>query len=40
VMLVETEACGKGEAGAETDEHPAPVAIVDVEVVLQDPALS
>ena len=38
VMLVETEACGKGEVWAQTDEHPAPVAIVDVEVVLHDPS--
>ena len=39
VMLVETDTGGKGEVGREADEHPAPVAIVDVEVVLNDPAL-
>src|SRR6266478_5564979 len=38
-MLVETEACGKGEIGAQADEHPSPAAIVDVEVILRDPAL-
>ena len=39
VMLVETDAGGKGEVGREANEHSAPVAIVDVEVVLNDPAL-
>src|SRR6266852_4080986 len=38
VMLVKTEAGGKGEVGAQADEHPAPVAIVDIEVILHDPA--
>lgn len=40
MMLVETNACRKREVGRETNEHSAPVAIVDVEVVLHDPALS
>src|SRR5260370_3889002 len=40
VMLVETDACRKREVGREANEHSAPVAIVDVEVVLNDPALS
>src|SRR5438445_2500177 len=40
VVLVEAEACGKGEVGTHANEHPAPVSIVDVEVVLHDPALS
>jgi hypothetical protein len=39
VMLVETEACRKREVGREANEHSAPVAIVHVEVVLNDPAL-
>ncbi len=39
VMLVETDACRKREIGREANEHSAPVAIVDVEVVLNDPAL-
>jgi len=39
VVLVETEACRKGEIGTHADEHPAPVSIVEVEVVLHDPAL-
>ena len=36
---VEPDAGGKGEVGREANEHSAPVAIVDVEVVLNDPAL-
>ena len=40
VMLVETDACRERKIGRETNEHSAPVAIVDVEVVLDDPALS
>src|SRR6266436_2176914 len=38
-MLVETDTGGKGEVGAEADEHPAPAAIVDIKVILHDPAL-
>jgi hypothetical protein len=38
-MLVETDACRKREVGREANEHSAPVAIVHVEVVLNDPAL-
>ena len=40
MMLVETNACRKREVGREANEHSAPVAIVDVEGVLNDPALS
>src|SRR6266851_4185406 len=39
VMLVEADACRKREVGREANEHSAPVAIVYVEVVLNDPAL-
>jgi hypothetical protein len=39
VVLVEADPCGEGEIGAEANEHRTPVAIVDVEVVLHDPAL-
>jgi len=39
VVLVETEACGKGEVGTDANEDPAPVSIANVEVVLQNPAL-
>src|SRR6202048_2556120 len=39
VVLVEADTGGKGEVGAEANEHPAPVAIIDVEVILHDPAL-
>ncbi len=38
-MLVETDACRKREVGRDANEHSAPVAIVHVEVVLNDPAL-
>src|SRR5271157_1078492 len=38
-MLVETDAGRKREVGRDANEHSAPVAIVDVEVVLNDPAL-
>ena len=38
-MLIETDACRKREVGREANEHSAPVASVDVEVVLHDPAL-
>jgi hypothetical protein len=40
MMLVETNTCRKRKVGREANEHSAPVAIVDVEVVLNDPALS
>src|SRR5271167_4955764 len=39
MMLVETNAGRKREVGRDANEHSAPVAIVDVEVVLHDPAL-
>src|SRR5215469_4520675 len=38
-MLVEADSRRKWEIGAHADEHPAPTRIVDVEVVLNDPAL-
>src|SRR5918994_448684 len=39
VMLVQIDPRREGKVRAEPDEHPAPVAIVDVEVVLDDPPL-
>src|SRR6516162_1232116 len=39
MMLVETDAGRKGEVGTEANEHSAPVPIVEVEVVLNHPAL-
>ncbi len=39
VMLVQTEASGKGKVRADPNEHPAPLAVIQVEVVLLDPAL-
>ena len=38
-MLVETDAGRKVEVGTEANEHSAPVPIVEVEVVLNHPAL-
>jgi hypothetical protein len=40
VMLVETDACRKRKIGGDANEHSAPVTTVQVEVVLNDPALS
>src|SRR5216683_1724433 len=39
MVLVETDTCREGEVGTHANEHPPPVAIVDVEVVLHDPTL-
>jgi hypothetical protein len=36
VMLVEADACGKGQIGTGSYEHPTPALVVDVEVVLHD----
>src|SRR5262249_29948875 len=40
VVLVQADPSGKGKVRADAHEHSSPVAIVDVEVVLDDPALS
>ena len=39
VVLVETDAGRKWEVVTEANEHSAPVPVVDVEVILHDPAL-
>ena len=39
-MLVETDPSGEWQIRTHAHEHPAPAAIVDIEVVLHDPALS
>ena len=39
VMLIEANSSGKGQIGTHPNEYPAPVAVIDVEVVLHDPAL-
>src|SRR6266446_10682712 len=39
VMLVEADARCKGQIGTDSYEHPTPALVVDVEVVLHDPAL-
>jgi hypothetical protein len=39
MMLVEAEACGERQVGAHAHEHAAPSPVVDVEIVLDDPAL-
>ena len=38
-MLIETNPGGEREIGAYAHEHPTPAAVVDIEVVLHDPAL-
>jgi hypothetical protein len=38
-MLIETDPGGKRQIRAHAHEHPAPAWIVDIEVVLRDPAL-
>jgi hypothetical protein len=40
VMLIEADSGRKGQIGTHPNEHPPPVPVVDVEVVLHDPALS
>lgn len=39
-MLVEAHSRGKGKVRTQADEHTAPAGIVEVEVVLDDPALT
>src|SRR5262249_13464809 len=39
VMLIEIDPCREGKVGTQAHEHPSPAAVVDVEVVLLDPAL-
>ena len=39
MMLVEAEACGERQVRAHAHEHAAPSPVVDVEIVLHDPAL-
>src|SRR6266516_7809787 len=38
-MLVQADARREGKVGTDTDEHPAPARVMDVEVVLDHPAL-
>ena len=40
VMLIEADSGRKGQIGTHPNEHPPPVPVLDVEVVLHDPALS
>src|SRR5262245_42032097 len=37
VMLIEADTSGEWKVGADADEHPSPLAIVDVKVVLDNP---
>jgi hypothetical protein len=39
VMLIQVDPCGERQIGTKAYEHPSPAAVVDVEVVLLDPAL-
>jgi len=38
VMLIETDASGEGEIGADPYEHLSPTGVLDIEIVLLDPA--
>lgn len=38
VMLIETDACGEREIGADPHKHLSPTGVLDIEVVLVDPA--
>ena len=39
VMLIETDPGGERQVRAHAHEHPAPALVVDIEVVLHDPAV-
>jgi hypothetical protein len=39
MVLVEADTCGERKVGADAHEHSSPIPVVDVEVVLNDPAL-
>src|SRR5882724_7636356 len=39
MMLIETDACRERQVGRHPDQHPSPVPVVDVEIVLDDPSL-
>ena len=39
VVLIEAQTCRKGQIGTDSHEHPTPTLVVDVKVVLHDPAL-
>src|SRR6516164_10319136 len=39
VVLVEANARGKGQIGTDAHEHPTPVLVVDVKIILHDPTL-
>ena len=40
VVLIETNARRERQIGADAHEHPAPTLVINVEVILHDPALS
>src|SRR6266700_5169673 len=39
VVLIEADTGGEWKVGADAHEHPSPVSIIDVKVVLNDPAI-
>jgi hypothetical protein len=39
MMLIEADACRERQVWRYADEHPSPVPVVDVEIVLDDPSL-
>ena len=39
VMLIETDSSGERKIGTQADEHPSPPAVIDIEIILNDPAI-
>jgi hypothetical protein len=39
MMLIETDAGGERKVGTDADKHPSPLPVVDIEVVLNHPAV-
>ena len=39
MMLIEADAGGERQVGTDADEHPSPLPVVDIEIVLDDPAV-
>src|SRR5438045_4131685 len=40
VMLIETDSSGERKIGTQADEHPSRPAVIDIEIILNDPAIS
>src|ERR1700732_5556375 len=39
MMLIEADAGGERQIGTDADEHPPPLPVVDIEIILDDPAV-